>query len=177
MRRMICCAVLALLLSSGAVFAQRHVASRPRVRFIAVHRYHYHPSYFLPYYVQVPFQYPGPYSTGYSVQNYVAPSIEYVFSGSSSPARAPLVFKDGTTYYVSDYWRVDDQLHFVTMEEGGTKSVPHNVPFDNLDEQRTKDAAAAQGFRFLIRDEPLQQWLEDRARRAPSPAHSKTGKS
>jgi len=130
---------------------------------IAIHRFH--PPCFFPSVVQVPYFYPGPYSTGYSVQNYFVPSIQYVFVGNSSPARLPLTFKDGTSYIVSDYWREGDQLHFVTLEEGGTKSVPHNVPFDSLDEQRTKDAATAQGFRFRIRDEPIQQWLEHHARK------------
>jgi hypothetical protein len=74
------------------------------------------------------------------------------------------VFKDGTSYTVADYWRVDDQLHFITVEEGGTKFVPHTVPFDNLDVPRTKKRAATEGFRFLIRDKPIQQWLEQRTR-------------
>src|SRR5205814_10377721 len=95
----------------------------------------------------------------------------YLPLGSASQTRPQLVFKDGTSYTVTDYWRVDDQLHFITLEEGGTKSVPHSVPFDTLDVQRTKEAAAAQGFRFVIRDKPLQQWLEHRAQRE----HGRTG--
>ena len=158
MRRTIFCGLLALLLSSGVVFAQRHGTSRPRVRFIALHRYH--PVCFVPTIVPISFPYPVPYSTAYPVPNFVAPSIEYVFLGSSTPARLPLTFKDGTTYLVSDYWREGDQLHFTTVEDGGTKSVPHNVPFDNLDLQKTKDAATAQGFRFVMRDEPIDAWLE-----------------
>jgi hypothetical protein len=55
--------------------------------------------------------------------------------------------------------RVNDQLHFVTVEEGGTKSVPHSVPFTDLDVQRTTDRNTAQGFRFVIRDKPIEQWL------------------
>ncbi len=159
MRPIICCGLLALLLSSGAVFAQRHVAPRPRVRVIAIHRFH--PPCFFPSVVQVPYPFPVPYSVGYYVPDFVAASPNYIFVGSNSPARAPLVFKDGTSYFVSDYWRVDDQLHFNTMEEGGAKSVPHSVPFDSLDEQKTKDAGAAQGFRYVIRDKPIQQWLDE----------------
>jgi hypothetical protein len=90
-----------------------------------------------------------------------------VFLGSASAAHPQLVFKDGTTYTVSDYWRNVDQLHFITMEEGGTKSVPHTVPFGDLDVQRTTDVNAAQGFRFVLRDEPIAQWLEHHAQRAP----------
>jgi hypothetical protein len=91
----------------------------------------------------------------------------YVFVGSASPSHPQLVFNDGTTYSVTDYWRVDDQLHFVTVEEGGTKSVPHTVPFADLDVQRTTDRNTAQGFRFVIRDKPIEQWLEHRAQQQP----------
>jgi len=87
-----------------------------------------------------------------------------VFVGSASPSHPQLLFKDGTTYTVTDYWRVNDQLHFVTIEEGGTKSVPHTVAFEDLDVQRTTDANTAQGFRFVLRDEPIEQWLEHHAK-------------
>jgi len=90
-----------------------------------------------------------------------------VFVGSASPSHPQLVFKDGRTYTVTDYWRVNDQLHFVTIEEGGTKSVPHTVPFVDLDVQRTIDANTAQGFRFVLRDEPIEQWLEHHSQHAP----------
>jgi hypothetical protein len=174
MRRTIYCAVFALIVSNEVVFSQTRITPRPRLRVIAVHRFH--PPCFFPSVVQAPYPYPVPYSTGYYVQDFVAPSPAYVFVGNSSPARPQLVFKDGTTYTVSDYWRVDDQLHFITIEEGGTKSVPHSVPFENLDVQRTKDAAAAQGFRYVIRDEPIQQWLQHRAQHGPRRTGT-TGKS
>jgi len=90
-----------------------------------------------------------------------------VYVGSASPSHPQLVFKDGTTYTVTDYWRVNDQLRFITIEEGGTKSVPHTVPFGELDIQQTTDANTAQGFRFVLRDEPIEQWLEHHAQRAP----------
>ena len=70
-------------------------------------------------------------------------------------------------YTVTDYWRVNDQLHFITIEEGATKSVPHAVPFGDLDVQRTTDANVAQGFRFVLRDEPIEQWLEHHAQHPP----------
>jgi hypothetical protein len=174
---MICWAVFALLVSSGSVFAQMHIAARPRVRVIVLHRFH--PACFFPYVAPVPFLYPVSfYTPQYSFENFVPAAPEYVFVGSDSPARPQLVFKDGTTYTVTDYWRVDDQLHFITVEEGGTKSVPHSVAFDSLDVQRTKDTAAAQGFRFVIRDEPIQQYLEHRAQREHGPRRTGTsGKS
>jgi hypothetical protein len=90
-----------------------------------------------------------------------------VFVGSASPSHPQLVFNDGTMYNVTDYWRVNDQLHFITIEEGGTKSVPHTVPFADLDVQRTTDANKAQGFRFVLRNEPIEQWLEHHSQHAP----------
>ena len=93
------------------------------------------------------------------------PTYAFVLTGSASHPQ--LVFKNGTTYMVTDYWRVDDQLHFITIEEGGTKSVPHTVPFADLDVQRTTDADAAQGFRFLVRDEPIEEWLQHHAQHTP----------
>jgi hypothetical protein len=50
--------------------------------------------------------------------------------------------------------------HFITTEQGGTKSVPHIVPFGDLDVQRTIHADEVGGFRFVIREEPLEQWLD-----------------
>jgi hypothetical protein len=171
MRRTICCAVLGLLVSSGAVFPQPHTASRPmprpRVRVVAVPWFAPRPAVFLPYCVPVPFPYPVPDPVPYPVWNFIAPSPTYVFVGSASPSHPQLVFKDGMTYTVTDYWRVNDQLHFITIEEGGTKSVPHTVPFEDLDVQRTTDANEAQGFRFVLRDEPIEQWLEHHAHHAP----------
>ena len=173
MRRTICCAVFGLLVSSGAVFPQPHAASRPlarpRVRVVGVRWFAPNPALWLPYYVPFPVPYPVPYPdpVPYPVWNFIAPSPSYVFVGSASPSHPQLMFNDGTTYTVTDYWRVNDQLHFITIEEGGTKSVPHTVPFGDLDVQRTTDANAAQGFRFVLRDEPIEQWLEHHSQRAP----------
>lgn len=165
MRRITCSAILALLLSTGAAFAQHHGATRTDVRFISFYRYD--PIYFARSVVTVPVPYPVPYPIPYVVPTVVAPSAPYLFIGNNSSVRPQLVFKDGITYIVSDYWRTDDQLHFMTSEEGGTKSVPHVVPFDTLDLQRTKDTAAAEGFRFVLRDKPLDQWLAHRDERGP----------
>ena len=160
MARIIYSAIFALLFSSGPLFAQHHGGTRPEVRVINLYRYH--PEFVVPPVVTVAVPYPVPYAVPYAVPTVIAPSPGYVFIGSNSSARPQLVFKDGTTYNVSDYWRTDDQLHFLTMEEGGTKGVPHVVPFDTLDVERTKKAAAVEGFRFVIRDKPLEEWLEHR---------------
>lgn len=177
MRRMICCVVFGLLVSSEAAFAQARVGSRPlprtRVRVLGVRWFATPPAVFLPYCIPYsfpyPFLYPVPYPVPYPVWDFIEPSPTYLFVGSTSAPRPQLVFKDGTTYTVTDYWRVNDELHFITVEEGGTKSVPHTVPFGALDVQRTTDADKAQGFRFVLRDEPIEQWLEHHAKRAPRP--------
>src|SRR5215472_6946872 len=171
MRCTICCAVFGLLVSSGAVFPQTHAVprtlARPRVKVVGVRWFGPRPPMFIPYCVPVPFPYPVPDPVPYPVWNFITPSPTYVFVGSASPSHPQLVFKDGTTYTVTDYWRINDQLHFITIEEGATKSVPHTVPLEDLDVQRTTDANAAQGFRFVLRDEPIQQWLEHHAQRPP----------
>lgn len=173
MQRTIYCALFWLLVSSAAVFSQPHVASRPfarpRVRVVAVRWFAPNPAVFLPYCMSVPAPYPVAYPdpVPYPVWNFVPLSPSYVYVGSASPSHPQLVFKDGTTYTVSDYWRVNDQLHFITIEEGGTKSVPHTAPFGDLDVQRTTDANTAQGFRFVLRDEPIAQWLEHHSQRGP----------
>ncbi|HEV2804233.1 MAG TPA: hypothetical protein VGW57_04790 [Chthoniobacterales bacterium] len=84
----------------------------------------------------------------------------YFYGNLASTIRPRLVFKDHMTYTVEDYWRVDDQLHFITSEEGGTKSVPRTVPFSELDVDATTAGLAAQGFKFRVRDEPIEQWLQ-----------------
>jgi hypothetical protein len=163
MRRTICFALFGLLVSNGAAFPQvragRWPLARPRVklvRFFGVPWFAASPPVFIPYEILVPFPYP--------VWNFIAPLPTYAFIGSASVSHPQLVFKDGTTYTVTDYWCVDGQLHFITIEEGGTKSVPHSVPFGDLDVQRTTDVDAAGGFRFLVRDEPIEQWLQHHAR-------------
>jgi hypothetical protein len=168
---MICFAVLGLLVSSGAVFPQARPLARSRGRVVVVvPRFVARPRVFPRYEILAPFPYP--------VTNFIEPSPTYpsfvpssptyVFVGSDTASHPQLVFKDGTTYTVTDYWRVDDQLHFITIEEGGTKSVPHAVPFGDLDVQRTTDSDAAEGFRFLVRDEPIEQWLQHHAQHTPA---------
>ena len=165
MRRTICFALFGLLVSNGAAFPQAPLA-RIRGRVVVV-QFAARPAVFFRYGIPAPFPYP--------VWNFIAPvptyalapvpTYAFVLTGSASNPQ--LVFKDGTTYMVADYWRVDDQLHFITIEEGGTKSVPHTVPFGDLDVQRTTDADAARGFRFLVRDEPIEQWLQQHAQHTP----------
>ena len=169
MRRTICFALFGLLVSNGAAFPQARARpgplARPRGRVVVVHRFAARPAVFFRYGILAPFPYPvsiAPVPT-YALEP--APTYAYVLTGSASNPQ--LVFKDGTTYRVTDYWRVDDKLHFITIEEGGTKSVPHTVPFENLDVPRTTDADAARGFRFVVRDKPIEQWLLQHAQHTP----------
>ena len=166
MARTICCAIFVLLATSGTAFPQRfrhyHFAHfRPIVG--ATRFYGWCPPWLVPPYVPLADRSAIPYGVNYPIADYTLPSPSYVFVGSASQSYPQLVFKDGISYIVADYWRVDDQLHFVTVEEGGAKFGPHSVPFENLDVDRTKDRATAEGFRFLIRDKPIDEWLEDRA--------------
>lgn len=85
----------------------------------------------------------------------------YVFIGTAAIDHPQLVLNDGTKYNVTDYWRVGNQLYFVTLEDGGTRLVQHTVPFSDLNVQGTIDADTAAGFRFMLRDEPIEQWLLD----------------
>ncbi len=165
MRRMICFALLGLLVSSDAAFPQTSHFVRPHRR-VFVHGSHFrwhHPGIYRHHYRFDPFR--------YFVQDFAPPpppselivpyAPTYYFYGNlSSTIRPRLVFKDNMTYTVEDYWRVDDQLHFITSEDGGTKSVPRTVPFADLDVRATSDALTAEGFKFRIRDEPIEQWLK-----------------
>lgn len=99
---------------------------------------------------------PGPQVYG----NPSATSPIYVF-GEEARELVQLYLKDGTLYNVTDYWLVNDQLHFTALEEGGTKSVEHAIDFDQLDLQKTIDLNTQRGFRFVLRNEPLEQYLQD----------------
>ncbi len=81
-----------------------------------------------------------------------------------------LYLKDGTVYNVIDYWLVNGQLHFKTVEDNGTKVVEHTIDFDQLDLQKTVDVNTQRGFRFVLRDEPIEQYLQDHPAGEPNNA-------
>jgi hypothetical protein len=95
--------------------------------------------------------------TNYVDQVYETPA-DY---GEESPDLPQLFLKDGTILNVSDYWLVDDQLHFTMIEEEGGKPVEHVIPFKALDLQKTVDVSRARGFRFMLRNEPFEQYVHD----------------
>jgi hypothetical protein len=99
---------------------------------------------------------PGP--TNYISQVNETPVYVY---GEERPDLPQLFLKDGTILSVTDYWVVDNQLHFTMIEENGAKPSEHVIPFDTLDLQTTVDANTRRGFRFMLRNEPFQQYLRD----------------
>jgi hypothetical protein len=104
------------------------------------------------------------YGYGYGFENYVTlqpyevPAYLYA---SEERELVWLYLKDGTVYGVSDYWFVNGQVHFIAVEEGGAKSVEQTIPFGDLDVQKTVDVNARRGFRVVMRDEPIEQYMHD----------------
>jgi hypothetical protein len=102
----------------------------------------------------------------YGPANYVTPQVyeEPVYVSVYGEERwdtPELYLKDGTILNVTDYWLVDGQLHFTMIEEENAKPAEHVIPFDELDLQKTVDVNTHRGFRFVLRDEPVDQYLRD----------------
>ena len=100
-----------------------------------------------------------------AVPNYPQPQLEIqnwpVYYGGPNSQFVQLYLKDGTVYSVTDYWLVDGKLHFKTAEENYTKVVEHEIDFDQLDLQKSVDVNTERGYRFVLRNEPIQQYLRD----------------
>lgn len=109
------------------------------------------------------FSSPGP--TSYVSQVYENPVYVYGYEREDTPQ---LYLKDGTILNVTDYWVIDGQLHFTAVEQIGTKPAEHAIPFDELDLQKTVDANSARGFRFVLRNEPFEQYVRDHPEGPPS---------
>lgn len=99
---------------------------------------------------------PGP--TNYVAQSSETPAYAYGEERSDLPQ---LFLQDGTILNVTDYWLVDGQLHFTMIEDEGRKPAEHVIPFDALDLQTTVDENTRRGFRFMLRNEPWEQYLRD----------------
>ena len=110
------------------------------------------------------FSSPGPIS--YVPQVEGGPAEVY---GAERPDLPEVDLKDGTVLNVSDYWVVDNQLHFMIVEEEGGKPTEEVIPFDALDLQKTVDANTRRGFRFMLRNEPVEQYIRDHPE-GPPPA-------
>lgn len=107
--------------------------------------------------------FPGP--TNYASQVYETPVYVY---GEERVDLPQLFLKDGTTLNVTDYWVVDGQLHFTMIEDDGAKPAEHVIPFDALDLQTTVDANTRRGFRFMLRNEPVEQYWRDHPEGPPT---------
>lgn len=101
----------------------------------------------------------GPYA-GW-LWGYNCYSVPVYIGGEEGRQLAQLYFKDGSMYNVTDYWVVNGQLHFMTIDESGTKWNEHTVVLNTLDMRKTADTAKQRGFRFVLRNEPMQQYLRD----------------
>jgi hypothetical protein len=98
-------------------------------------------------------------------QTYQAPPILY---SEAERQYVTLYLKDGTIYDVSDYWLVDNQLHFATAPEGGQRATEGVINFGELDLQRTIDVNTQRGFHFVLRNEPIEQYIQDHPDAGPS---------
>ena len=95
------------------------------------------------------------------VQTYQYPTASYPLYGYGGERRdlVQLFLKDGTVYEVTDYWLVDSQFHFTTIERG--KPAEQTIALDDLDLQTTIEVNTRRGFRVVLRNEPLEQYLHD----------------
>lgn len=103
--------------------------------------------------------------TNYVSQVYETPVYAYGYEREDTPQ---LYLKDGTILNVTDYWLVDDQLHFTVIEEAGTRPVEQSIPFEALDLQKTVNANMERGFRFMLRNEPFEQYVRDHPEGPPA---------
>jgi hypothetical protein len=99
-----------------------------------------------------------------TAQGYDNPPFLY---GQGARDLVELFFKDGTVFDVRDYWLVDGQIHFTTLDEGGTKLVENVRDFDALNLQTTIDVNTERGFKFTLRNEPLEQYLRNHPDTSP----------
>ena len=89
----------------------------------------------------------------------------------NAQASAVIYMKDGTWFTPSDYWLVDDQLHFVL---GGRESA---VDLDRVDLARSNEANQENGVKFWLKSEPNSNpGGEDQGpAAAPAPAPEQNG--
>jgi hypothetical protein len=97
----------------------------------------------------------------------IVPTYVYPEYGELRRDTPQIFLKDGTVYNVKDYWRIDDQLHFTIYEPGNPKPAEHVINIDQLDVQKTIDVNTARGFRFVIREEPMEQYERDHPNQVP----------
>jgi hypothetical protein len=101
----------------------------------------------------------------HAFEHYLAPPLTYaspvyVYNLDGRPL-VQLYLQDGTVYDVNDYWFVDNQIHFTMLDESGTKSVEQVIGLEEMDLPRTINVNTRRGFRVVMRNEPLEQYLRD----------------
>jgi len=101
----------------------------------------------------------------YTSEHYLAPPLTYntsvyVYSQDGQPL-VQLYLMDGTVYDVNDYWFVNSEIHFTMLDERGTKPIEQVIGFEELDLQKTIDVNTRHGFRVVMRNEPIEQYLRD----------------
>lgn len=90
-------------------------------------------------------------------ENPPAPLYSYV---PLDHALVHLYLQDGTMIAVTDYWFVDDQLHFIVSDEDASES-EQVINVGELDLQKTIDVNTGRGFRMVRRDQPMDQYLRN----------------
>jgi hypothetical protein len=109
---------------------------------------------------------PGP--ANYVAQASAAPVADYGPDfGEEGPDLPQLYLKDGSIVNVTDYWLVDDQLHFTIIQEYGAKPEEEVIPFEALDLQKTVDENTRRGFHVMLRNEPFEKYVRDHPEGAP----------
>jgi hypothetical protein len=107
---------------------------------------------------------------GYGFENYIVPQAyenpDYAYGGNERDS-IWLYRKDGSAFGVTDYWFVNGQVHFSTVEDG-MKPGEHVLPYDQMDVEKTIFVNTRRGFRIVFRDEPWQQYLKDHPDSTPS---------
>jgi len=100
-----------------------------------------------------------------SVAEYTPPPayqpLSIYYYGSGRAELVELYLKDGSAFSVTDYWFINNEVHFTVPEEGPGKAGEQVIPLDELDLQRTFDVNTRRGFRFVMRNEPWEQFLRD----------------
>lgn len=109
----------------------------------------------------------APYDT-FRFYEYPPPAYTYSLYLSSQERELPqLLLNDGTVLSVTDYWLVDNQVHFKIIEERSGRPVEQVIPLDALDLQTTVGVNTRRGFRFVLRDEAMDQYLEHHPNQPP----------
>ena len=107
----------------------------------------------------------------YLAPAYEVPVVEYGYGdyGEEGPDMPQLYLKDGSVLNVADYWLIDGQLHFTIIQEYGAEPTEEVIPFGALDLQKSVDENTRRGFRFMLRNEPFEQYARDHPE-GPPPA-------